>query len=218
MRIHALLLAATLISFGCAADEMPALTLVGFHGLEAEEDGCTRSEDQRSFAQYDTGLATTYGQPLSIYLHLRNELDVRANEQIGQVEANRIEVRSMRVSFEGEGWSTLPEPIVLPLTGVIVGPGEEYWKHAMPIPATLAEVFHDQLEGSDARELRLRIGLEGTTLDGEKVKSNELSHLVYMCKHCIGCPIGHVMVAACAMASAQNDGLTCEEVEDVPEF
>lgn len=215
MQTRALSLLVALALAGCVVDEIPPLTLVGFHGLSAEDGGCTYTEAQMSSSTFDTGLAKLYRLPFNFYAHLRNDLAPHANPETGQVEAKRVEVRSMRVAFEGEAWTELPLPVELPVTGVAIEPGGEYWKHLSPITSDVASLLDRQFTRAEGefRDLRIRISFVGETLDGTPVESNELSYLVRICRGCVGCPPGHVMVPACSMAFAQPDGIVCEEIE-----
>lgn len=216
MRTRVWLLLVALLMVGCATDELPTLALVGFHGLKVEDEGCTYTDAQMSSSTYDTGLATTYGQPFNVYVHLRNELNALANPDVGQVEANRVEVRSMRVTFEGEDWSELPAPIELPVTGMIIDPDGDYWSNVTPITTREAAIFDRQFSTGEGevKDLRIRLSFSGTTSDGSYVESNGLSYLVRVCRGCVSCPSGQVMRSGCAMAFAQADGVVCEEVED----
>lgn len=206
---------------GCATDELPTLSLVGFHGLKIEAEGCTYTEPQMSSSTYDVGIATLFGMPLNLYAHLRNDLIGHADPQSGQVESNRVEVRSMRVAFEGEDWAQLPKPIEIPITGVAIEPNGEHWKHLSPITPKEAEILAGQfsLGEGQVKNLRIRLTFHGETMDGSSVVSNSLSHLVHVCRGCVGCPPGFEAAPACSMSFAQPDGIVCEEAAEpeVPE-
>lgn len=216
MRTRALMLLAALSVAGCATDELPTLALVGFHGLLVEEEGCTHTDAQMSSTTYDTALATSIGMPLNVYVHLRNELNVHADSETGQVEANRVRVNSMRVAFEGEEWSELPAPLELPVTGVVIDPNDDYWKHLTPIAPEVAAIFDRQFAIGEGtyKDLRVRMTFYGETLDGAPVESNELSYLLNLCRGCVGCPSGYVMEHSCQRSIAQGDGFTCTEADE----
>lgn len=201
---------------GCSGDEISGLMLIGFHGLKAEEEGCTYVENPTSSSTYDVAIAGEYGVPLNVFVHLRNELVGMANPEVGRVETHRITVRSLRVAFEGEGWLGLPDPIEIPVTGVVIEPNGSYWTHVTPLRAREAKILNRQFSNAEGevKELRLRLRFFGETMDGTRVESNELSHTVHVCRDCLGCPPGQVMTAACAMAYAQPDGIACVEVEN----
>lgn len=213
MRIRVLLPLLLVGLVGCAADEeMPGLQLLGFYGLDAEEDGCSKTDEQISFGQYDTAIASEFGLPYVVYAHLRNGLTSNEDAASGQVDTHPVEVRSMHVAFEGEAWSALPMPIEVPVTGVLIGPGDEYWKLVEAIPPEAAAILESNFSGIDAlsREVRVRLSFTGTTLDGTTVHSNELSFKVYACSGCfhLACG-GGMLMGLCGMAGAQGDGVAC---------
>lgn len=217
MRIRALIPLLLLGSFGCTLDEeVSGLRLLGYYGLKAEDDGCTRTDDMTSFGHYDVAVAEEFGFPYLVYAHLRNDLAPTGDESNGRVDSNPVEVTRMRLVFEGEGWPTLPAPMEIPVTGTLIEPADEHWKLVEAIPAEVAGLLESNFErvGPLSKELRVRISFVGRTLDGTTVESNALTFKVFVCNGCFAQLCGGLgVVQVCAMAGAQGDGVSCLDDE-----
>lgn len=224
MRTNASILMASLALLGlvgCSVDEAPSLVLSSFHGLNAGEDACVHTDQPISSRLFDLQVAHELGQGYMVYVRLENGLVSNEDLERGQLDTHRIEVTRLRVSYGGEDWETLPEPVRVPVAGVLIEPGGEYFTPVGVIPAAVVDELVGQApEGAKPARLEVRVTAEGRTLDGSEVVSNPLSLAVEACEGCLGASchaIGGVLVPLCQGAFAQSDGAQCMLPEELPD-
>lgn len=199
---------------GCSVEEAPSLLLSSFHGLEAKDGACVHTDNPINSRTFDVQIADELGLSYLVYVRLENGLVSNENLDQGQIDTHRIEVRRIHVSFEGADWETLPGPVDIPIAGVLIEPGGEYFTAVGAIPPAAVEVLaaNEPTAGGKPRRLEARVVAHGKTLDGSEVRSNPLSFEVQACDGCLSSSCsayGGMLLPLCEGSFAQSDGVEC---------
>lgn len=221
MRKYMAIALSSLAWFGCEVEPSPSLVIASFHGLNATNGGCSFETAAAGSGTYDAALGAALTHPFHIYLQLQNHLEPREDRAAGETERQRITLESVDVTFEGESWDSLPGPIRVPVTGVLISPAGLAYAPVPIIPPSIATLLATQApltQGAPLVPLRLRVQAHGRSDDGTRHHSNELVHGIYVCNDCLASScgaIGKLWAPMCGAAGAQPDGGECIEPPDV---
>lgn len=221
MRNYMAIALSSLAWFACEVEPSPSLVLASFHGLDTRGNVCTFTTAPAGSSTFDAALGAALTHPFHIYLQFQNHLEPREDRTAGETERQRITVESLDVTFEGESWDSLPGPIRVPVTNVLILPAGAIFAPAGLIPPSIATLLATQApltQGVPLVPLRLRVQAHGRSDDGTRHHSNELVHSIFVCNDCLASSCaaeGKLWAVACGAAGAQPDGGECVDPPDV---
>ncbi len=201
LTISALLIAGVLA--GCAPEGTPQALVIQFNSVVGAQNSCKLgvtsgggAQATRSVGTLDLLFAPNYifFPAVANMLFEAGETSDLGSEQ-GSLEPNGVTLTGARVWFEIEGlqgqWdgspTILPDEIFAPTSGHI-GPGKFGSVMVELIPAKVVNILDGDVAFDNIYSggyLIAHIVMEGRTLDGDKVRSNEFVYPINVCRGCL---------------------------------